>query len=153
MKRFPFIALLFGTVLSLPAQTFTSANKTDTKNNKNAPEIKFDVSVINFGIFDITDADKSCWFKFSNTGKEDLIIYQANATCGCTKVSVWPKDPIKPGGRDSIKVEYDGTTRRPGTFRKVIVVKTNAMTENAYIYIQGEMTDSAATKRINESIK
>lgn len=153
MKRITIIAILCSAFFSLQAhaQAFTDSEQVEKKNSKSAPNIKFDETVHNFGIFDITEGAKECYFRFTNTGKTDLIIVQCAASCGCT-VPQWPKDPIKPGKRDSIKVEYDGTTRRPGTFRKVITVKTNAKTENSYIYIQGEMVDTATTARITKEL-
>ena len=151
MKRIYLLAVLCSAVFSLQAQTFSATDQNGKKSSKNAPNIKFDVTVNNFGIFDITDGFQECYFKFTNTGKEDLVIIQCAASCGCT-VPEWPKDPIKPGARDSIKVVYDGTSRRPGTFRKVITVKTNAKTENSYIYIQGEMVDTATTARITKEL-
>ncbi|MBL7983678.1 MAG: DUF1573 domain-containing protein, partial [Flavobacteriales bacterium] len=44
-------------------------------------------------------------FKFTNTGKEPLVISDAKGSCGCT-VPEYPKEPIAPGGTGDIKVVY-----------------------------------------------
>ena len=96
----------------------------DSSNSKE-PEITFEKTTHNFGIFDIENGLQKCNFVFKNTGKKDLLILSATASCGCTEPE-FPKVLIAPGASDTIKVTYDGTTRRPGVFRKVITLKTNA---------------------------
>jgi hypothetical protein len=44
-------------------------------------------------------------YRFTNTGKEPLIISNAQSSCGCL-VASWPKDPIMPGGSGEIKVHF-----------------------------------------------
>ncbi len=62
-------------------------------------------------------------FKLTNTGKEDLIISNAKASCGCT-VPTYSAEPIKPGQTGSIDVEFD-SKGRAGEQLKEIVVTTN----------------------------
>ncbi|MDO5577649.1 MAG: DUF1573 domain-containing protein, partial [Fibrobacter sp.] len=70
---------------------------------------------------------------------------------GCTE-PIYPKKAIAPGAKDSIKITYDGTTRRPGVFRKVITVTSNSQVDNAYLYSTGEMVDASATERITNEL-
>ena len=65
-------------------------------------------------------------FEFTNTGKEDLIIEDCKGSCGCT-VPEWPKEPIAPGAKGSIKVKYD--TKRPGAINKSVTITSNAVNE------------------------
>lgn len=60
-------------------------------------------------------ADGNREFKFKNTGKEPLLITNCQGSCGCT-VPTWPKEPIKPGASNVIKVHY--ATDRVGAFEK-----------------------------------
>ena len=76
------------------------------------------------------------------------MILSATASCGCTEPE-FPKVLIAPGASDTIKVTYDGTTRRPGVFRKVITLKTNAKVNTAYLYITGEMVEKMPAKPAN----
>jgi hypothetical protein len=49
-------------------------------------------------------------FKFTNTGKNDLIISDAYSSCGCT-IPEYPKEPIKPGESSKIKVLFNSAGR------------------------------------------
>lgn len=44
-------------------------------------------------------------FEFTNTGSEPLLITDAKGSCGCT-VPEYPKEPIAPGQKATINVEY-----------------------------------------------
>ncbi len=80
-------------------------------------------------------ADGTCSFEFKNTGTEPLIISMAKGSCGCT-VPEWPKEPIAPGAKASIKVKYD--TSRAGAINKNVTITSNAVNEpTKIIYIKG----------------
>ncbi len=82
-------------------------------------------------------ADGTCTFEFKNTGNEPLIISTAKGSCGCT-VPEWPKEPIAPGAKGSIRVKYD--TKRPGPINKSVTITSNAVNEpNKVIRIKGEV--------------
>lgn len=72
-------------------------------------------------------------FKFTNVGKEPLIIMNASASCGCT-VPTWPKQPILPGKSGEIKVVYN-TQGRVGPINKDIYIRSNAANpDNKEVY-------------------
>ena len=48
-------------------------------------------------------------FKFTNTGVKDLLISSTIASCGCTAVVHFPKEPIPPDGEGQIDIEFDPT--------------------------------------------
>lgn len=99
--------------------------------------IKFDKTTCDLGKF----AEKKvqhCEFVFTNTGNEPLVIQQAYGSCGCT-VPTAPKDPIKPGEKGVIKVQYNGKGKFPGAFKKPITVRSNASNAIVRLYIQGTM--------------
>lgn len=131
--------------------TVLAQNNTSNTSAKNA-EISFVETTHNFGVFDVKNGMQSCYFVFKNTGNKDLQILDVVTSCGCTE-PIYPKKAIAPGAKDSIKVTYDGTTRRPGVFRKVITVTSNTKVESAYLYITGEMVDAAATSRVTDELK
>lgn len=85
-------------------------------------------------------------FKFSNTGKEPLILSNVHASCGCTTPS-WPKEPILPGKESTILVTYN-TQGRPGPFTKSITITSNANESNKVIYIKGEVVKAEPEKSV-----
>lgn len=70
------------------------------------------------------DGEPNCSFEFKNTGDQPLIISNAKGSCGCT-VPEWPKEPIAPGAKGSIRVKYD--TKRPGPINKSVTINSNAV--------------------------
>ncbi len=80
---------------------------------------------------------KSHTFVFTNTGNAPLIILHIATGCGCTTTS-YTKDPIQPGKKGEIKVQFDGSGLRPGVFRKTITVYTNSRKNYTRLVISGE---------------
>ena len=119
------------------------ANQEDEK----YPEITFERTTIDFGLFDRAHGDKTCWFVFTNTGNKELMILNATATCGCTEPE-FPKTAILPGMKDSIKVTYKGSTRRVGVMKKTIALTTNCKVNSSYLYIMGEMVEELVAERV-----
>ena len=73
----------------------------------NGPDFKFDETKHDFG--DIIQGDKvEHSFKFTNSGKEPLVISRIVTTCGCT-APTWSKEPIKPGESGKIKIVFNST--------------------------------------------
>ena len=120
---FGFIGLL-STVNLAQDKTTTSASQAD---------IKFDKMEHNYGNIK-QGANGECEFKFTNTGKEPLIISNCQGSCGCT-VPACPKEPILPGKTGSIKVSYD--TKRVGPINKTVMVQSNAKTGSVTLQIKG----------------
>lgn len=110
-----------------------------TNENPNAPEISFEKDVHDFGTIKF-GGDGVYEFKFTNTGKEPLIISNAQGSCGCT-VPTWSKEPIKPNGSGTIKVSYD--TKRPGPFSKTVTITSNAKSASKTITVKGIVEQAA----------
>jgi hypothetical protein len=81
-------------------------------------------------------ANGECEFKFTNNGKEPLVITNCQGSCGCT-VPQCPKEPILPGKSGVIKVKYD--TNRPGGIYKTVTVNSNAKSGNVVLTIKGNV--------------
>ena len=139
MKRFTlfFLATFFG--FTVFAQN--AAETTKAVENQNAPEIEFDKTVHDYGTVPY-QGDGKCEFKFTNTGKEPLILTNVRSSCGCT-VPKWPREPILPGQSDVIKVEYK--TNRIGKINKTITVQSNAKTSSLVLRIQGQVLKPEAS--------
>ena len=110
-------------------------NNQALKENPNAPVIEFDKVVHDYGEID-QHGDGKCEFKFTNTGKEPLILSNVRSSCGCT-VPVWPRQPILPGQSDVIKVKYD--TKRIGMINKSVQVYSNATQKTVVLKIKGKI--------------
>lgn len=79
----------------------------------------------------------SCLMKYKNTGTVDLVIRNAETSCGCT-VSRWSKSPLKPGGEDKIEVIFD-SSGRIGKQYKTITILSNARNNPVRLNITGEV--------------
>ncbi len=62
-------------------------------------------------------------FTFTNTGSSPLIISEAHGSCGCT-IPSFPKEPIPPGGKGQIEVQFD-SKGRSGLQNKTVTVTAN----------------------------
>lgn len=131
MKKSLFILALF-VFAAFQINAQTSNQQTD---NPNAPVINFDKVVHDYGTI-MQNSDGGCEFKFTNNGKEPLILSRPKSSCGCT-VPTWPKQPILPGKSDVIKVTY--TTNRVGPFNKTVTIYSNASNNPIKLQIKGKV--------------
>jgi hypothetical protein len=105
----------------------------------NGAGIQFETTEHDFGTLP-EKGDGTFAFVFKNTGKEPLILKNVRSSCGCT-VPEWPKEPIKKGGKGTIKVSYN--TRITGSFHKEITVYSNAEGDPVVLKIQGKVEPAA----------
>ena len=109
----------------------------------NAPIMKFEHDTIDYGTIP-HNADGYRAFKFTNVGKEPLIIHDARGSCGCT-VPTAHKEPIQPGQTAEIKVHY--ATDRVGVFTKTVTLNSNAKDPVKVLTIHGNvLPDETANK-------
>jgi hypothetical protein len=87
------------------------------------PKIEFKEETINYGEVEKGKDDGIRIFEFTNTGDEPLLIKNAKSSCGCT-VPEWTKEPIAPGAKGQIKVQYN---MNPGPISKTITIETKAI--------------------------
>lgn len=86
-------------------------------------------------------APATATFIVTNIGKEDLLIEQANPTCGCT-ISDYTKAPIAPGKTGIIHATYNAANL--GQFAKTLTVKFAGADDIKPIKLTGEVLDPAA---------
>jgi hypothetical protein len=98
---------------------------------------------INFAetTFDFGDVDEgetvSHVYKFTNTGKEPLVIKDAKGSCGCT-VPKWPKTPIPPGEQGEIQVEFN-SKGKSGKQSKRVTINANTDPAQTFLTISGNV--------------
>jgi hypothetical protein len=147
MARFPYIffrktwwfVLVLGIALSCDQAT-TNAKKAylerDNIPDSEKPVLRFSNPVFNFGTLRQGE-EVSHDFSFKNSGKSDLLIAFASASCGCT-VPTWPKEPIPPGGTGVIKATFNSEGKE-GKQNKKIVITANTKPELTEIFLEGEV--------------
>lgn len=92
------------------------------KESANMPKITFERLEYDFGR--VIKGEKLTYaFKFTNTGKSNLIISSARSSCGCT-TSNPPQAPIRPGESDVIEVSFDSKSQQ-GEVNKMVIVSSN----------------------------
>ena len=106
------------------------------KTSDEQPEITFSEKAYDFG--KIIQGEKVNYsFKFKNTGKADLIITNASASCGCT-IPEYPKEPIAPGKEGVIKVVYN-SEGKSGIQNKTVTIITNTIPNTNELLLSGEV--------------
>ncbi len=100
---------------------------------QNKGEFEFDKEVHDFGTFSMPNVTHD--FVFKNVGKAPILITDVKASCGCTTPE-WPKTPILPGKKATIKVSYEAKSR-PGKFMKTITITSNSGTPTKVLTISG----------------
>ncbi|MEZ5082996.1 MAG: DUF1573 domain-containing protein [Bacteroidales bacterium] len=123
-------------------KTQEQQNQNAQANNPNAPVVTFDKLVHDYGDIE-QNGDGRCEFKFTNDGKEPLILSNVRSSCGCT-VPEWPRQPILPGQSEIIKVKYD--TKRVGVINKSISVYSNASQSPITLRIKGKVYAQSAAQ-------
>jgi len=116
----------------------TAKTNSTAANALNAPVIKFEGDVFDFG--KINPGDKvTHQYKFVNKGQSPLIITDSYASCGCTKPE-WPHTPIKPGASGVINVTFD-SAGKSGLQDKQITVVANTVPANTVVHLIGEVLE------------
>ncbi len=109
-------------------------------------EMTFESVDFNYGTIQAGDIVQNV-FRFTNTGREPLIIFNAKGSCGCT-VPVWPKDPIAPGETGEFVVEFNSKNKR-GKQSKRVTITANTDPGQTFLTIRGEVMP----KGEDESVK
>jgi Protein of unknown function (DUF1573) len=76
-------------------------------------------------------------YRFVNTGKKDLFVASASASCGCT-VPEKPENAIAPGDTGYIKIKFD-SKGRVGMANKTVYVTANTEPAFPNLQLSGEV--------------
>jgi hypothetical protein len=102
------------------------------------PIITFEKTSHDFGRV-IQGERVSYTFKFTNTGKSNLIISSTNSTCGCT-TSAPPQAPVRPGETGEIKVAFDSKLKR-GVINNQVLVAANTYPATTLLRITADVKE------------
>ena len=101
--------------------------------------LQFDSALHDFGT--IPDNHKAyTQFSFTNIGKEPLMIFSAEGSCGCT-VPTWPKEPIAPGKQGIIEISFD-PNGKSGEHSKIITITSNTAPTATILTIKATIVKS-----------
>lgn len=100
------------------------------------PKIEFETIKYNYGTIKEGDHVKYT-FKFKNTGKGNLIISNASASCGCT-VPEYTEEPVKPGDSGEVRVDFNSAGKAADieVFKTVTVI-TNTTPNKTVLSLHG----------------
>lgn len=120
----------------ISADDVTNSESAEGKKDIPLASIKFESDTFNFG--EVIEGEKVAHaYKFTNTGKNNLIISKAYGSCGCT-VPEWPKEPIKPGASGTIDVVFN-SEKRAGKALKSVTVISNTEPSQSVVYLVGNV--------------
>ncbi|MBY0426248.1 MAG: DUF1573 domain-containing protein [Cytophagales bacterium] len=80
-------------------------------------------------------------FAFTNTGKSNLLIQNAVASCGCT-VPQWPKEAIAPGEKGNITVEFN-SKNITGQVKKTVTITANTLPPTTQVAFTCNISEKA----------
>lgn len=127
-----------GKISSIIRNPATADESVDTVN---VAKIHFEEDTYNFG--DVNEGDVVIHtFPFTNTGKVPLVITNARSTCGCT-VPDWPKEPIPPGGKSEINVEFN-TKNKKRDQTKAVTITANTYPSATKVFLVGYVNPKPA---------
>lgn len=113
-----------------------TAEGIDPKVAETMPIITFDKLTYDLGR--VVQGEKLTYsFKFTNTGKSDLIISNVRASCNCTSPTP-PKAPIKPGESGEIKVTFNSKAKK-GPVKNTVVVYSNTYPNNTVLTLTADV--------------
>jgi hypothetical protein len=134
MKRLFYfvIILLMITVISCSNRGKSGGNAnslevSETDSTMAMTTVKFNVLEKDMG--QVNEGEKvALSYELLNTGKNELLILNVKASCGCTTPE-YDKKPVRPGKKGVINVEFN-TKGRTGIQHKTVMVTTNTEPPN-----------------------
>ncbi|MFI5149627.1 MAG: DUF1573 domain-containing protein [Bacteroidia bacterium] len=104
--------------------------------NGSEPVMKFETESHDFG--KITEGEHVKYgFKFKNTGKSELIISDAQGSCGCTKPE-YPNKPVAPGEEAVLWVGFNSEGKH-GMQEKTVTIVANTIPRTKTITIKTQV--------------
>lgn len=107
-----------------------------TSDTSNLPRFEFEEEIHDFGRV-IQGEKVSYSFKFKNSGKSDLVISDAKATCGCT-IADYPKKPVPPNGTGTIDITFN-TESKKGYQNKTVTIIANTQPNTKVLTIKAQI--------------
>lgn len=147
MALFAFTSCKKNAAESVSETNVTAAADRDSKAGE-FPVMTFDEKQFDFGaITQGTPVEHI--FKFTNTGKSNLVIVDAKSSCGCT-VPTFTNEPVAPGGTGELLVKFNGSGKNQVSKTVTITANTEAGKETLLIKAFVNPKDGAATPGVSK---
>lgn len=130
MSHIKGIAQTSSTKPQITAKSVTSPSKKSVSPPVKKPipsktaKIRFETLFLDLGTIK-EDAIIEKSFEFTNIGERDLVVINAQGSCGCT-IPTAPTEPIPPGGKGKIMIKYTAKNK-VGPQKPVVTVTTNGI--------------------------
>ncbi len=147
MALFAFTSCKKNAADSVSETNVTAAADRDAKAGE-YPVMKFEEKEYNFG--ELTQGTPvEHIFKFTNTGKSNLVIVDAKSSCGCT-VPTYTDKPVAPGETGELLVKFNGSGKNQVSKTVTITANTEAGKETLLIKAFVNPKEGAATGAISK---
>lgn len=93
-----------------------------------------------FGDIPRKGGDAVVFFEYANEGDVPLVITRVVTSCSCLKAA-YPKRPLPPGGKASVRLTYEPHKAEAGVFHKVVQVYSNSSGGRELLTIRGNSID------------
>lgn len=110
-------------------------------NRSDGPELKFDKQQHDYGTVYVDEMPETKMsIEFTNSGDQPLLLSNVRACCG-TRVTQWPREPINPGEKGVVNIEFI-LAPRPQRISRTVTVSSNSTTNPTAIFrITGEIVE------------
>ena len=139
--------LLLG-IFCLVISCSNSSKKNTNIQNQNSSVVSSE-NVHDFGTINEGET-VSTLFKFTNTGKSDLIVVDARGSCGCT-VPEYPKNvPIPPGSTGELLVSFN-SSGNPNMQQKTVTISANTDSGRETVRIMAMVTPDPVRQKARDA--
>jgi hypothetical protein len=105
------------------------------------PVLSFEKEGIQYGTVYVDEMPETKHdITFTNTGNQPLLLSNVRACCG-TRVTAWPRDPVMPGEKGTISIEFRLAARPQNISRTVTVTSNNTSTPTQIFRITGTVIE------------
>lgn len=105
------------------------------------PQLSFAKPSHDYGTIYVDDMPEfKLAIEFSNTGSQPLILSSARACCG-TQVTQWPREPINPGEKGKVDIQFRLAPRAQRISRTVTLTSNSETNPTAIFRIIGTVAE------------
>jgi len=117
---------------------FLAASGSDTPKG---PVLTFDKPSHDYGTIYVDDMPEfKLAVSFTNSGSQPLILSSARACCG-TQVLAWPREPINPGEKGTVDIQFRLAPRAQRISRTVTLTSNSETNPTAVFRVIGEVVE------------
>lgn len=112
-----------------------------TNDKPEGPSLTFDKPNHDFGTIYTDDMPEfKVAVEFTNSGSKPLILSNARACCG-TQVTQWPREPINPGEKGTVNIQFRLAPRAQRISRTLTLTSNSETNPTAVFRIVGEVVE------------